>query len=149
MRISVAVVLSSIAATCVLGCVGSDDLVGTATYLETEGQQVVLRNGGLWGGEHASLLVSTTSEIEYDCGRGRIEGRIPVEHGGTFDVQGYHVLEGGPIHLDEPEYRKPARYHGHMNGGTMVLSVAVEGFAEPLGPFELSFGIQPLLYKCL
>lgn len=105
---------------------------------------------GAWGGEHALLQVSATSAtIEFDCAHGALPAPLPLD-GGAFDVAGDFFPEhGGPIRVDEPTVRRPARYSGTIDKQTMTLRVRLTDTAEDVGTFTLTFGASGRVFKCV
>jgi len=103
---------------------------------------------GTWGGEHVILEVSKKGAgVEFDCARGQVTRPMMLNNRGYFDLPGTFMPEhGGPVLRDEPASSHQARYSGHVNGGTMSLTVILE--KEKLGPFTLTHNSQPLLRKC-
>ena len=103
---------------------------------------------GMWGGEHAILVVSKSSaEVEFDCARGRITQPITLDKHGNFNVAGTFTPEhGGPVRRDEDTPPVQARYTGHVEGDTLTLKVTLE--KEVVGTYTLTRGSQPILRKC-
>ena len=77
------------------GCASSNSLTGPTDRTTLA--------AGSWGGQHVGLTVTAAATtIEFDCAHGRIEGAIPLDARGRFDVSGTFVLEhGGPARPDE------------------------------------------------
>jgi hypothetical protein len=105
---------------------------------------------GTWGGDHAVLSVSATSAtIEFDCAHGAMPAPLPLDHG-AFDVAGDFFPEhGGPIRVDEPTVRQPARYSGRIAKQTMTLRVTLTDMPQDIGTFTLTFGVTGRVFKCL
>jgi hypothetical protein len=104
---------------------------------------------GEWGGEHVRLTVeSAGGVIEFDCAHGTLDQPLDLDKGGRFDVRGTLVGEGGPVHKDEPENARTARYRGETDGQRMALEVTLEG-GEAAGTFSLTRGGRARLVKCL
>lgn len=105
---------------------------------------------GAWGGEHISLEITDEGgSVEYDCGRGTIDGRIVTDEAGRFDVRGTHVREhGGPVRKDEKPDEHPARYVGRIEGDVMTLAVTETDTGESVGTYTLTRGAQAKLMKC-
>ncbi|KPJ94622.1 MAG: hypothetical protein AMS18_03330 [Gemmatimonas sp. SG8_17] len=106
---------------------------------------------GTWGGEHILLTVAWDgATVEYDCAYGALAQPVVPDPGGNFDIPGTHVFEhGGPVREDEVPDEHPARYRGWTNGRRMTLSVTLTDTGQVIGPYELRFGRQALLFKCL
>jgi hypothetical protein len=119
----------------------------SAATAPTEGRVAL----GAWGGDH--LRVDVTSgggTTEYDCAHGTIDEPLVADRDGRFSANGTHTFEhGGPIRLDEPPDRHPARYVGRVTGDTLELTVTVADTQQALGPFTLTRGGASHLVKCL
>jgi len=104
---------------------------------------------GPWGGEHALLTVNVASAaIEFDCAHGTLQAPITLTHG-DFDVAGEFVQEHGPIRVDEPIVRQPARYRGTIDKQMMTLRVTLTNTSQEIGTFSLTFGASGRVFKCL
>ena len=105
---------------------------------------------GTWGGEHAALTVTATdATIEFDCAHGALPAPIAIT-AGAFDANGdYFPEHGGPIRIDEPTVRQPARYGGSITGRTMTLRVRVIETAQDVGTYTLTLGTSGRVFKCL
>lgn len=105
---------------------------------------------GTWGGTGIAFEVAAESTaIEFDCAHGQVRGRIRLEDG-RFSAAGEFVLEhGGPIREGEIPDTRDALYWGLVQGGTLTLSVRVDGLTQDPGPFTLRRGASPILRKCL
>src|SRR5262245_65334226 len=106
---------------------------------------------GQWGGDHIRLdVTSSGAAIEYDCAHGTIDEPIAVDNGGRFSVAGTHTFEhGGPVRIDEPPNRHPARYDGRVVGDTMEITVTVTDTRQRIGQFMLFLNHPARLMKCL
>ena len=106
---------------------------------------------GTWGGQHIKFLVTdTAATVEFDCAHGRIEGAVPLDASGRFDVVGTFALErGGPARPGEVAETRRARYTGSTSGSAMNLNVSVMDPAEDVGTFSLTQGEAGRLVKCL
>jgi ketosteroid isomerase-like protein len=104
---------------------------------------------GNWGGDHVGMQVTDRAAIlDFDCARGSIEGPIPPDEQGRFDVPGTYVPEGpGPVRPDQLR-GKAARYHGKVEGNTMTLSVELSGTDVSIGTFALVRDRLPRIRKC-
>lgn len=104
---------------------------------------------GRWGGPHIGLTLDPSGgRIEYDCATGTIGPVIPAA-GGAFVAEGTHTPEhGGPVREGEvlPTYK--ARFTGSIAGERMTLSGQIENGVE-LGPFALTAGAEPGIFRCL
>jgi hypothetical protein len=105
---------------------------------------------GSWGGEHIGLdLQVGVSRVELDCAHGTIDEAIIPAADGTFEVRGTFTLErGGPITDTDVENIRPARYRGKISGGTMDLTIIVDGTALSEA-FVLVRDQFPRIVKCL
>ena len=105
---------------------------------------------GPWGGDHAVLTVNATSAtIEFDCAHGALPAPLALDHG-AFDVAGDFFPEhGGPVRVDEPVVRQPARYSGTIEKQTMTLRVRLTESTQDVGTFALTFGAMGRVFKCL
>ena len=92
---------------------GNDDGAGSAALVRT----------GVWGGQRFTLTVQDEQSLfRNGCFSGRIDGRIPTEEDGDFNVEGSLRFNassdvGGPVDME-------ARYSGRVSGDTMTLTVA-------------------------
>jgi hypothetical protein len=123
-------------------------LASAACATSTSPDQVV--PAGTWGGEHALLtLTSASATIEFDCAHGALPAPLPLDRG-AFDVAGDFFPEhGGPIRVDEPMVRRPARYQGTIEKQTMTLRVVLTDTSEDAGTFTLTFGTSGRVFKCV
>ncbi|HEV2764008.1 MAG TPA: hypothetical protein VGV38_13580 [Pyrinomonadaceae bacterium] len=106
---------------------------------------------GTWGGRSVRLTVTDggNAAVEFDCAHGTLK-ELQLDAGGSFDVAGTFVAEGGPAREDEGEQPKgkPARYSGQVEGDRMTLRVRLEGSDVRLPSFTLTRGEQGSLTKC-
>lgn len=104
---------------------------------------------GQWGGAHIGLSLDVSGgRIEYDCATGTIAPIMPAA-GGAFASEGTHTPEhGGPVREGEvlPTYK--ARFVGTVSGDRMSLRGEIENGVE-LGPFTLTRGAEPGVFRCL
>jgi hypothetical protein len=119
---------------------GGTDPTGPASSLE-----------GRWGGEHVALDVATdSSAIEYDCAHGTIDEPLTLDGNANFVAIGTYTRESpGPIQLDEPPDRHPARYSGSVVGSRMTLTVTLADSGEVVGTFNLELGNLGRVFKCV
>ena len=105
---------------------------------------------GVWGGDHAALtVIETGAHLELDCASGDISGRLSAGGDGRFSVEGVFVVEhAGPVRSDETPERKPARFSGRVEGGTMSLDVTLVESNTSVGRFALELGRAPGVKKC-
>jgi hypothetical protein len=104
---------------------------------------------GVWGGDHVRMVVGDAgAELEFECARGSIEGRIVSGANGGFDVSGSYTAGHGGPRKAAPGAAARARYSGRVAGETMKMTVRVEGSDKPIGTFTLARGRDPLLTKC-
>ena len=106
---------------------------------------------GEWGGDHVRLTVNESGAvIDFDCAHGKIDGALPLDLRGRFDVVGTFVLEhGGPQRPDETPDSRPARYSGTVAGKEMQLTLTLTEGDRASSSFQLSAGQQARLLKCL
>lgn len=106
---------------------------------------------GRWGGVGIQLDVTAQgATMEYDCAHGTIDQPIIADRDGRFSATGVHVREhGGPIRLDEPPDRHPARYDGRLAERSMRLTVTLLDAPQSVGTFDLSLGGLARVVKCL
>jgi hypothetical protein len=104
---------------------------------------------GEWGGTHIGLqLTPSGGTLDYDCAHGTI-GPVIVGPGGRFSAEGTHTAEhGGPDRQGEVLPSLHASYDGIVNGSRMTLTAHLDNGVQ-LGPFSLSKGAQPTLFRCL
>jgi hypothetical protein len=125
------------------GCASSNSLTGPTDRTTLA--------AGSWGGQHVGLTVTAAATtIEFDCAHGRIEGAIPLDARGRFDVSGTFVLEhGGPARPDEVADTRRARYVGSTAGSVMDLTVTITEPTGDVGTFSLALGQTGHFVKCL
>jgi hypothetical protein len=106
---------------------------------------------GNWGGEHIGLTATAdSSQIEYDCAAGRIQGPIVLDAEGRFSAAGSHTIgQGGPVRMDEAPDVHPARYDGRVSGNRMELRVLLSDRNEHIGTFRLERDAPPRVFRCL
>ena len=105
---------------------------------------------GLWGGTGIAFEVfADSTRVEFDCAHGFVHGPIHVLEGRFREAGGFVLEHGGPIREDEEPDLRAAIYSGTVSGGTLALTVQVEGLAQELGPYGLRLGAAPVLRKCL
>src|SRR5947207_9297068 len=121
--------------------------VGTHTHAQDSGKARLLLQG-TWGGEHIILEVSEKgAEAEFDCAHGQVAQPIALDKRGDFEAAGTFTSEhGGPVLRDEKASDRPAHYAGHVEGGTMTLTVVLG--TEKLGSFTLTHGSTGKVTKC-
>ena len=105
---------------------------------------------GIWGGTGISFDVSPDSAVvEFDCAHGIVRGPISLRDG-QFRRAGDFILErGGPIREGEPPDLRAAVYTGVISGGTLEITIQVEGIAQDLGPYVVRRGAAPVIRRCL
>jgi hypothetical protein len=104
---------------------------------------------GVWGGPHARLTVRADgAAIEFDCARGSIAGKIPLDAKGAFDVRGRYAPErGGPVRKGDTPTGVPITYRGTVHEATLTLEPIGEDGAV-LGTYVLTRGAPARLMKC-
>lgn len=103
---------------------------------------------GTWGGNHIRFEVTDGgANIEYDCARGTVRGRILVDAAGRFNVAGTHYAEhGGPVREGEGSNGQPVRLTGRVGGSLMALTVT-RG-REKIGAYSLTRDSEGRVFKC-
>lgn len=116
---------------------------------------------GTWGGRHIALRAGEDggAQIEYDCGRGTVEGRLTLDRAGRFEWRGLDIQErGGPVRegiVEQGEdgrppspQGQPAIYKGRLVGRTLTLTVTLADTGEKLGTYSLALGREPEITRC-
>ena len=105
---------------------------------------------GVWGGEHIRFEVTEGgANVEYDCARGTVEGKIVVDARGRFNVYGLHYEEhGGPVRPGDDASGYRVRLSGRVGGSLMKLTVTRAGTRKVVGTFDLARDREPFLVKC-
>ena len=103
---------------------------------------------GTWVSDHASLTITdsgaTVQVLASGCvgSFGQIVGPIPAER---FSLPGtYTQLIGA--YPGRVEYT--AQYSGRWDGHHLTLKITVVTLPEPIGPFDLSSGVEPTWPQC-
>jgi hypothetical protein len=106
---------------------------------------------GRWSGIGIQLDVTQQgATIEYGCAHGTIDEPLIADADGRFSAVGVHFREhGGPVRVDEPSDRHPARYDGRLAGTSMRLTVTTTDAAQVVGTFDLTYGGVARVVKCL
>ena len=105
---------------------------------------------GQWGGEHAGLVIADDSvHVEFDCAAGSIAGPVLLDRNGRFSENGAYVRGGGPLPIADSTRAEAARYSGAVRGSTMELTVTLLESGAIVGPFTLTRGGNPQVFKCL
>lgn len=107
-------------------------------------------NSGTWGGEHIVMIVTdSTTTLDYDCAHGSIDEFIKTNEEGDFEVTGVYIREkGGPIRIEDVPDKHAAIYSGNINGNNMTLIVRLTDLDAVIDTFFLTFGSDPVIYKC-
>jgi hypothetical protein len=115
---------------------------------KTLGPPIQLLRIGNWGSAQSSgldnrlLTVTRTGALlRSECSNGVIDGVIPLDGAGHFDVLGTYQIQVGPVGLP-----RPARYVGFTNGDRLTLTVMITD--QTFGPFTLTFGQAPQIGYC-
>ena len=105
---------------------------------------------GVWGGRHIRFEVTERgANVEYDCAHGTVGGRIVVDSGGRFNVEGLHYEErGGPVREGGEASGYRVRLRGRVGGSLMKLTVTRADGREVVGTFDLTRDGEPFLVKC-
>ena len=105
---------------------------------------------GQWGGPHAGLVIADDSvHVEFDCAAGSIAGPVLLDRSGRFSENGAYIRGGGPLPVNDSTRAEPARYSGQVRGNTMDLTVTLLESGATVGPYTLTFGGNPQVFKCL
>ena len=104
---------------------------------------------GPWGGPHIAMTVAASgTEIEFDCGKGKIDGAIDADRDGAFAVTGtFQPERPGPTTPNPPPGR-PMRLSGRVQGDEMQVRIVLTDRDEEIGSFTLAFNTTPRLTKC-
>jgi hypothetical protein len=125
-------------------------LVTTIACTTSPSQRTVA--DGVWGGDHASLSVSDTPTVEFDCAHGTLQAPLALDSAGDFDVQGTFTQDqpSTPINVGAAQTTpsQSAEYSGMTDGRTLTFSVTVPSSSQTLGPFNLTLGQPARLLKC-
>ena len=105
---------------------------------------------GTWGGNNAGVIVNhTLAHVHIGCTFGDFTAPISLDQNGRFSVSGSYMLRAYPIAVG-PEV--PAQLAGVVQGGTLIISVAVNDTVEKklvaLGPATVTFGREPSMGPC-
>lgn len=101
---------------------------------------------GTWGGDDAGLIASAdAAHVHIGCTKGDVEGAIPLDAAGRFDVSGLYNVDAYPVDRGIPH---PARFFGRRDGDALVLTVRLTDTGQVLGPVGLTFGRQPDMQVC-
>ena len=94
---------------------------------------------GTWGGEeNAGLLVTeTTAHAHIGCTLGDVQGPIPLDETGHFDVAATYNIDAFPV---DRGIRHPARFSGNTDGSTLTLLVRLTDTGQTFGPVGLDAG---------
>ena len=105
---------------------------------------------GVWGGRHIRFEVTERgANVEYDCARGTVEGRIVVDRRGRFTAYGLHYEErGGPVRPGGGAHGYRVRLNGRVGGSLMKLTVTRPDTRQVIGTFTLARDREPELVKC-
>jgi hypothetical protein len=95
------------------------------------------------------VISELSARLEFDCAGGTIPGLIVLDRTGRFSRDGDFIRGGGPVSIDDSTRAEPARYAGQVRGGTMELTVTLLGPGATYGPYTLTRGGDPRVFKCL
>ena len=104
---------------------------------------------GQWAGDQARFVMDTQGgTVELECATGTIAGPVTPGGDGKFTATGtFEQHQGGATRADGPAPAK-ARYSGEVQGGSLKLTVLVDGNAVPK-VFNLREGARIKLIRCL
>jgi hypothetical protein len=101
---------------------------------------------GTWGGTNAGLIVNDSgAHVHIGCTLGDVNGPIPVDSSGRFEVAGLYNINAFPIDLGVVH---PALFRGQIFGNAMMLTVQLTDTAVTLGPVALTYGTAPQMGPC-
>ncbi len=101
---------------------------------------------GIWGGDDAGLIVTETgAHVHIGCTNGDVNGSMPVDAEGRFQVVGTYNVNAYPV---DRGILHPARFNGATDGQTLTLTVTLTDTGEVLGPVALTYGVQPRMQIC-
>lgn len=105
---------------------------------------------GTWGGEDAALIAAdSVTHIHIGCRSGDVLGRIGLDSGGRFTVDGSFILLVSPI-VAGPRF--PAQFSGRVSGHTLTFAIAVNDTIAKkvvsLGPVTVRLGVEPKMAVC-
>ncbi|HEX8147805.1 MAG TPA: hypothetical protein VF591_11550 [Pyrinomonadaceae bacterium] len=105
---------------------------------------------GVWGGEHIRFEVTEAgANVEYDCARGTVKGKIVVDGRGRFSVYGLHYEEhGGPVRPGDDAGGYRVRLSGRVGGSLMKLTVTRADTRKVVGTFNLARDREAMIVKC-
>ncbi len=94
--------------------------------------------GQYGNGQVLMTVTATNAGVLFGCGTGTVDGAIPLDSQGRFDVTGQVVF--GPIVVNPPG--TDARYTGSFSRDIVLLTVTVNADPGPytLGPYALARG---------
>jgi hypothetical protein len=117
---------------------------------KTLGPPIQLLRIGNWGSAQSSGLdnrllnvTRTGALMRSECSTGVIDGVIPLDAAGHFDVPGTYQSQAGPLGLP-----RTARYVGFAIGETLTFTILVTADGQAFGPFTLTFGQAPQIGYC-
>jgi hypothetical protein len=115
----------------------------------TEPGRVDAVKAGPWGGPHIAMTVAASgTAIEFDCGKGTVDGAIDADRDGGFTATGtFQPERPGPATPNPPPGR-PMRLSGRVQGDEMQLKIVLTDRDEEIGSFTLAFNTTPRLTKC-
>jgi len=101
---------------------------------------------GTWGGDDAGVIVSATQvHAHIGCTKGDVDGSIPLDAQGRFDVEGLYNVDAYPV---DRGILHPARFFGNTDGRALTLSVRLTDTGQTLGPVSLTLGREPGMQMC-
>jgi hypothetical protein len=101
---------------------------------------------GTWGGDDAGLFVMGTEvHAHIGCTKGDVDGAIPVDPEGRFDVAGLYNVDAYPV---DRGIVHPARFFASTDGRTLTLAVRLTDTGQAFGPVELRLGREPSMQVC-
>ncbi|MFN8355603.1 MAG: hypothetical protein U0Y10_14195 [Spirosomataceae bacterium] len=105
---------------------------------------------GIWGGDHIRMEVATDRvSFEWDCAWGEITNPITVSNN-QFSADGTYTRGlGGAIPVGVQPKVEPATYTGVLKGNTLEIQVVVKSTTQNVGTFQLEYGKESRLVKCL
>jgi hypothetical protein len=124
-------------------CIAGVTLVGCSNS-NSPGPEL---RSGIWGGPRVGLSVEATHvNFLFDCAAGAVEGTVPVEAGGRFDVTGTFINGGNARNVDHTP--RPARYFGRIAWTHITFTRVLLDGSMPDASFSAQFGAAPDIVAC-
>lgn len=104
---------------------------------------------GEWGGQHVRVSIRADGgAVELDCAHGVIDESLALDSHQRFEAAGRYMPEHpGPVHEDELDQSRPARYRGRLDGETITFEIVFAN-GETVGPYTAGLGRPSRVVKC-